>query len=519
VGFSVQWIHVEKLPRLNKIGRTVRHYTIADSIEGWANALTELMYSFISGQHIEFDYSEIRPEGAYLKTSGGIAPGHLPLKEALENIRQILLGAQGRQLRPIECHDIICHSAEAVLAGGIRRSSLISLFSYEDTEMLYAKSQGAFNPVTGLNAQRAMANNSAVINRKSSKEIFYRIIRIAEEGWGDPGFFFTDNLDYGCNPCGEIGILPTYGDKTGFGFCNLCEVNMAAITSEGELWEAVKAATIIGTLQAGYTDFPYLGYVTEQLVRRDSLLGISLTGMMDNPELSFDPKVQKKCAELVKEMNLILAPEIGVNLAKRCTTIKPGGTAPLELGGVASGIHPHHARRYFRRVTANPLEPAFLHFRKINPHMIEEKPNGDFCIVFPVQVSSNAKTVKEMSALDFMKTIFSTYDNWIVPGTREGTLTHNVSATVTISPDEKDAVIQKVWENRSRIAAMSFATRMLDKKFPFAPREEVTPADESRWNYLIENYRPVDWTKIEEPGIEILNADCECGSQKGCSIG
>jgi len=519
VGFSVQWPHIDKLQRLNKIGKKVKHYTIEDSIEGWAKALDELIFSFINGHHIEFDYSSIRPEGAYLKSSGGSAPGHLPLKEALENVRQVLLTAQGRKLRPIECHDIICYSAEAVLAGGIRRSSLISLFSYEDTEMLYAKSLGNFNPVKELNSQRAMANNSAVLNRKkTTEEVFNRIIRIAEEGWGDPGFFFSNHIDFGCNPCGEIGLNPVIIEEgkgyTGFGFCNLCEINLAAIKNEKEFYEAAEHAAVIGTLQAGYTNFPFLGSVTEKIVKRDALLGVGLTGMMDNPELAFNQFILRKAADIVKHTNFTIAKEIGINPAIRCTTIKPGGTAPLELGGVACGIHPHHARRYFRRVTANPLEPAFLHFRKINPHMVEEKPNGDFCIIFPIEVSSTAKTVKEMSALEFMEKIFLVYENWIKSGTRPpGVLTHNVSATVTIDPEEKQEVIGVIWNNKQRIAAMSFAPKLLDKKFPFAPREEVTLADESRWNYLIENYRPVDWKNMNEEGIEILNADPECSGE------
>lgn len=525
VGFSVQWKDIEKLPKLNFISSRVQHYTIEDSIEGWANALTELFHSFISGNYIEFNYSAIRAEGAYLETSGGQAPGHLPLKKALDKIRKILMKAQGRKLRPIECHDMICFSAEAVLAGGIRRSSLISLFSPEDTEMLYAKSRGSYDPLTGINVQRAMANNSAVLNRRhTTEETFNRIIGIAEESWGDPGFFFSDDYRFGCNPCGEIGINPVFFDEgkysTGFGFCNLCEINMAAISDEEEFYQAAEAATFIGTLQAGYTDFPFLGSITEGVARHDALLGVSMTGMMDNPELAFNTNYQSECARRIKKKNADIAKKIGIQPAERCTTIKPGGTAPLELGGVACGIHPHHSRRYFRRVTANRSEPAFLHFRKTNPHMIEEKPNGDFCIVFPMEVSSNALTVKEMPAIKFMDLIFSTYDHWILGGMRNinRTHTHNVSATVMIDPDEKEDVMAMVWSNKHRIGAMSFAPKMLDKKFPFAPREEVTPAEESRWNYLIENYRPVDWTKMTEGDIKILKADCECSGQKECSI-
>jgi len=516
VGFSVQWPHVEKLHKLARIGRKVKHVTIPDSCEGWAQALHELLISFIMGYHVEFNYSQIRDEGKLLVTSGGLAPGHLPLKIALENIRGVLLKAQGRKLRPIECHDIVCYSAEAVLAGGIRRSSLISLFSAQDTEMLYAKSTGNYDPMRGLNSQRAMANNSAVLFRGTqNQDLFRRIVRIAEEGFGDPGFFFTNNVDYGCNPCGEIGLHPVYEGNTGFSFCNLCEINVAAAKNRKELLRAATAAAVIGTLQAGYTDFPFLGSVTEEIVRRDALLGVGMTGMMDNPDIAFDPNLQREAAKEVLRTNAIVARKIGINPCSRATTIKPGGTAPLELGGVGCGIHPHHARRYFRRVTANPIEPALLHFMRYNPHMVEEKPNGDRAIVFPVEAPTVAKTVKEMSALEFMELIFLTYDNWVMTGNEsDEDLTHNVSATVTLGPEEQEAVVELILKNQHRIAAMSFAPRLLDKKFPFAPREEVTPADESRWNYLIENYRKVDWTTISEKGMEILNPGVECSGAK-----
>lgn len=522
VGFSVQWDHISKLPPIGHLGKTVHHVNIGDSIEGWGDAVNALVADAIAGVHTEFNYSFIRPAGSPLVTSGGLAPGHLPLKKSLECVRKVLNSAQGRRLRPVECHDIICYLAEAVLAGGIRRSSLISLFSAHDTEMLYCKAAGNFNPVTGLNAQRMMANNSAVILRDApdADAMFSQVIGIAEEGWGEPGFYFSNNIDYGCNPCGEIGLHPVTDDgRTGFSFCNLCEVNVAAAQSAQEFLDAVEAATIIGTLQAGYTDFSYLGAATEEIAKRDALLGVGLCGMMDNPELAFDPALLRKAAQLVLDTNETIAKLIGINPAARTTTIKPGGTAPLELGCVACGIHPHHARRYFRRVTANPLEPALQHFIKHNPHMVVSKPNGDQCIVFPVEAPGTAKTVKEMSAVEFMENIFLVYTNWVQRGTRDpkSDLTHNVSATVTMKPEERADVMKAVLNNKDRIAAMAFAPHLLDKKYPFAPREEVTAADEPYWNYLISLYRKVDWKTMREPGMENLDAGMECSGVR-CEI-
>lgn len=510
VGYSVQWRHVDELPKLGIIDESkVKHYVIPDTIEGWADSIGELFQSFLEGYHIEYSYHQIRDEGSPLVTSGGKAPGHLPLKRCLERVRSVLRNAQGRKLRPIECHDIICYIAEAVLAGGIRRSSLICLFSPEDTEMLYAKAKGQFDPVKGINSQREMANNSAVFLRDSvSWNDFARVLRVASEGYGDPGFYFTNDLDYGCNPCGEIGMNPVIQKLirgiikklTGFSFCNLSEVNMAACATVEEFLLACRAAALIGTLQAAYTSFPYLGTVTEEIVRREALIGVGLTGMVDNPELSGNARALRDGAQMVVETNQEWAEKLGIEAAARCTTVKPSGTSSLWLGCVGSGIHPHHARRYFRRITANPLEPAAQYFKKLNPHAVEVKPNSDWSLIFPVQAPSNATTVKEETAREFLDRVFMTYENWIVPGTSRPDssqgLTHNVSCTVTVRQEEVEQVQKMVWDNRHRIAAMSFAPYLLDQVFPFAPREEVH--DEGRWNELIRLWKPVDWSQFQE---------------------
>jgi len=517
VGFSVQWQHVDKLPRLGRVNeKSVVHYTIPDTIEGWADAVGMLFDSYVNGYCVEFSYHLIRPEGSPLKTSGGLAPGHLPLKLALEAIRNVLHVAQGRKLRPIECHDIVCFCAEAVLAGGIRRSSLISIFSPEDTEMVYAKSHGVFEP-NKLNAQREMANNSATFLRsKVDRASFDRVIRVAQENFGDPGFYFTDNLDYGTNPCGEIGLNPTIDGKTGFSFCNLTIVNAATVKDESDLIERMRAAAFIGTLQASYTDLEYLGGTTIRIAQRDALIGVSMSGMMDNPAIAFNPELQRKAARTVLHENVVTAMQIGINACERATTVKPDGTCAWELGGIGSGIHPRHARRFFRRFTANPLEPVAQYFRKYNPHMVDVKPNGDLSIVFPIEIASDAMTVKDMPALDFIERVMSTYDNWIVPGTvsmHSPGLTHNVSCTVTVKDDEMQSVLDTIWDNRHRITAMAFAPYMLDKKFPYAPNEAVeTPADEVRWNYYIVNYKPVPWSEMkEEWNASLAQLEPACG--------
>ena len=545
VGFSVQWCHVEKLPTLARINKKkVHHFTVPDTIEGWADAVGALFKGHLEGYYVEFNYSFIRPEGTPLKTSGGLAPGHVPLKETLVNVRGILDKAQGRQLRPIECHDIFCHIAEGVLAGGIRRSSLISLFSPEDTEMMYCKASGNFDPMTGKNGQRSMANNSAVLLRsRNDKETFERVIRIAQEGFGEPGFFFTDNLDYGTNPCGEIGLNPVltleYPEKnfpekfkidepgphgtvqeTGFSFCNLCEVNAAACKTELEFYNAVGAATIIGTLQAGYTSFPYLGRVTEEICKRDALLGVGITGMMDNPEIALSPRIQKKAAQGVVKLNKMFAALIGINFAQRAATVKPSGTASLALGCIGSGIHDHHAKRYFRRVTANPIEPVAQYFVKHNPHMVERKPNGDWALVFPVKAPSGAGLVKETPAMEFIDRVLSTYDHWIsfgmVDEPIDAGLTHNVSCTVTLRDGEMAEVVERIWSHRMSIAAMSFVPLSLDKKYPFAPREAIeTQKDKDRWDNIVTNYVKVDYSEMEEGADTVSRRSLEAACSGG----
>jgi len=854
VGYSVQYRHVNQLPSINKPNdSSPRFWTIGDSIRGWAEAVEVLMKSYFEPDmpYVEFDFSHIRKKGSLLVTSGGKAPGHIPLKKALERVRSILDEAVGRKLRPIECHDSLCHLAIAVLTGGIRRSSMICHFSVDDHEMMEAKTGDWFK----TNPQRVMANNSAVILRGSStedRERFDRIFDHAKE-YGEPGFYLTACYDYTCNPCqpawatvltpqgistlgkidigdtiwsgkewtkvtnkvytgrktvfgyhtragvfygtdnhrvvsegvkveaketesidtsqgpnyeysmpygedfdgqsivdglvlgdgtvhkasnnlillcigekdydyfddydisaligdkrsgvnekvweiettlgpdevplthlrnvpnrfrfgnsktkrsflrglysangsvcsnrvtleqssltlilqvqemlsslgirsyytvnrphkvqfsngeylckesydlnitidrkgfrsiigfiqeekmerlnnaiektvsrdyskktydiveieevgeddvyditvdcddhtywtggllvsncGEASFYPvnTHDGKVGFQACNLTELNGATVESIEDFIQRARVATFIGTLQAAFTDFPFMGSTTEAIVRREALLGVGITGMMDN-EIVRNPDNQRKACQEVRETNRRIAELIGINSGARLTVVKPSGTLSLLSGCIGSGIHPHHARRYIRRITANPLEPCFQYFKKTNPHMCVEKPNGDWVIEFPIQAADDAVVVSDLTAKEFMDIAFSTYDNWIVPGTAKimsaPGLTHNISITVSVEDGEWDEVRDHAWVNRYRIAAMSFLPKTGDKIYPFAPREAITTsADEARWNELIEKYTPVDWTKMveeEDTTDPKALAACEGGS---CLIG
>jgi len=492
VGYSVQQHHVDMLPKILSQGNTVIHHSAGDSIEGWASAVRAMVEGTFGGHWVEIDYSKIRPQGSPIKTSGGKAPGHLGLRKALENIRRVMQGAAGRSLRPIEAHDMICYIAEAVLSGGIRRSALISLF--DDSEMMYAKQ--TYVP------HRAMANNSLVVLRSDpdAKEKVARCMDLAAEGYGEPGFFLTDNKEWGTNPCGEIGLNPP---QEGFAFCNLTEINMAALSTREEWLEACRLATKLGTIQCGYTDFKYIHPSSCERAREEALLGVSITGVMDT---KLDLSLLREGANVCVEWNAANATDYGVNPSKRITCVKPSGTASLWLGAVSSGIHCHHSKRYFRRVTCNHGETVFEHFKAYNPHMVEDRGNGLTGLVFPIETDGRVG-VKDTEFLDIVKQV---YNDWVIPGSKTQ-LTHNVSCTCTVTDEHK--VREWLYNNLDCIAAISFVPDDVDKKYQYAPRERVLEGDESYWNLLIRDYIHVDYSKMSHVETNrTLDAACVGGS-------
>jgi len=533
VGYSVQYDHVDKLPIIPYIdGKKVRHHVVEDTIEGWADALEALIQSYLDGVYLEVSFHKIRLAGTPLITSGGRAPGHLKLKDPLEKIRGVLNAVQGRKLRPIECHRIMCHAADAVLSGGIRRSAMICLFSLDDSEMMNCKTGNWWQNDPWF----SNANNSVVLKRDEvKKKQFKRIFQMTRQ-WGEPGFYFTHDYDYGTNPCGEIGLNPklvidesvkavlkskgidseTGAVHTGWAFCNLCEINAAKLTSYEEFQEVAKAATLIGTIQATYTKLPYLGWVSEHVAEREALLGIGLTGMLDAPHISCNPEYQSKIANEIKEWNKEYSTLLGINPAARTTCIKPSGTTSLELGCVGSGHHAHHARRYIRRVTADELEHIFQAFKAVNPHMCVRKPDGKYVIEFPVEAPQGAMIKDDIGAIEFLEMVKSTQQNWVMSGTANESispgLTHNVSNTVNVRTEEWDKVSEYLWENRNHFTGVSLLAATGDKDYAFAPMEAVvTEADEARWNAIISGYKPVDYTGIIEMTDDTtLNAEMAC---------
>ena len=441
VGYSVQKHHVDELPEIRKPNTTKsRRYLIGDSIEGWADAVKLLMKSYFEGgSTINFDFSDIRQKGALLVTSGGKAPGPQPLKECLIKIQGILDSkVDNDKLSCIEVHDIVCHIADAVLAGGIRRAALISLFSADDENMISSKSGSWWE----LNPQRGRANNSAVLLRNKITKNFFMDLwkKIEASGTGEPGIYLSNDKDWGTNPCCEIALRP-------FQFCNLCEVNVSDITSQEDLNERVKAASFIGTLQAGYTNFHYLRPIWQRTTEKDALIGVGMTGIGSGSAQKFD---LKQAADLVKETNLIVAKQIKINASARCTTIKPSGTSSLVLG-TSSGIHAWHNDHYIRRIRVGKNEAIYSYLAIYHPELLEDeyfRPHDTAVISVP-QKAPAGSIFRNESAIELLERVKSFYSNWVKTGHRTGQNTHNISATVSIKPDEWETVGEWMWDNKS----------------------------------------------------------------------
>ena len=379
-GFSVQNHHVAKLPKIQQRTKQAKGYIVEDSIEGWASALDVLMSSYFvgggkhpdyEGRRVFFDLSQIRPKGA--KISGGFkAPGPEGLRRTLDKIEHMLQGLvmdakEPIDMRPITVYDVCMHSADAVLSGGVRRSATICLFSPEDEEMMTAKTGNWFMD----NPQRGRSNNSAVIVRDEATPETFKKIMESVKSFGEPGFYFTTSKEHTTNPCVEIGMFPQYKGKSGWQGCNLTEINGGMCTSEESFLQACRAAAILGTMQAGYTDFKFISDTSKKIFDREALLGVSITGWMNNPKILFDEKILKKGANIVKKVNKEVASIIGINPAARTTCVKPSGNASVLLQ-TASGIHAEHSPMYIRNIQMNKESEITQAIAKSNPFMVEE---------------------------------------------------------------------------------------------------------------------------------------------------
>ena len=486
VGYSVQRHHVENLPEIRKPNKNrSRRFLVNDSIEGWADAIKALMRNYFNGGSlIRFDYSDIRPKGSRLVTSGGKAPGPQPLRECIVKIGGMLLEkSDGDRLTTIEVHDIICHIADAVLAGGIRRAALISLFSADDKEMLSAKSGNWWE----ANPQRGRANNSVVLLRhKIDKEYFMSLWdRVKASGAGEPGFYFSNDKDWGTNPCCEIGLRP-------YQFCNLTEVNVSNIEDQADFNERVRAASFIGTVQASYTDFHYLRDVWRRTTERDALIGVSMTGIASGKVLEMD---MKEAAAIVKEENARVADLLGINKAARTTCVKPAGTTSLALG-TSSGIHAWHSEYYIRRIRVGKNEAIYNYLVENHPQLVEDeyfRPHDTAVISMPQRAPEGAITRKE-SALQLLKRVKNITTNWVKPGFVKGQNTHNVSATISIKDAEWVDVGEWMWDNRSSYNGLSVLPHD-GGTYVQAPFEDCS---KETYEALMDSLSEVDLTKVVE---------------------
>ena len=492
-GFSVQQHHIKKLPKLTARHKQAKGYVVEDSIEGWASALDVLMSSYFvgggkypeyEGRRVFFDLSQIRPKGA--KISGGFkAPGPEGLRRSLDKIEYLLQGIvmdskESVTIKPINVYDIAMHAADAVLSGGVRRSATICLFSPDDEEMMTAKTGNWFVD----NPQRGRSNNSAVIVRdNTSPEQFGKIMESVKQ-FGEPGFVFVESTEHTTNPCVEIGMFPQIDNQSGWQGCNLTEINGGMCNTEEDFYKACRAASILGTLQAGYTDFKFLSETSRKIFEREALLGVSITGWMNNPEILFDEKILEKGAKIVRETNKEVADIIGINPAARTTCVKPSGNASVLLQ-TASGIHAEHSSMYIRNVQLNKESEITQAIIKSNPYMVEESVwsagGTDVVVSFPILPNKGSIYKDDLIGVKHLELVKKAQKHWVDAGTNvdlcaDKGVRHNVSNTILV--DDWDEVEKYVFENRHSFAGISFLSMFGDKDFNQAPNTAVITSKE-----------------------------------------
>lgn len=506
MGYSVQARHVNKLPKIKTPESDQEYkYQVQDSIVGWSDAVKVVCKAFFNAGTLPvFDYRDIREKGAELITTGGQAPGPEPLRICIEQLTVLLRGAVGRKLRPVEAHDMACIIADAVLAGGIRRAAMISLFDRSDEEMITCKS-GEWWKHT---AYRARANNSAVLPRGEVTEQEFRALmqRIEDSGCGEPGVYWTNNKDWGTNPCCEIALRP-------YQMCNLTEINAGAIHTQREFNEAASAAAFIGTLQAGYTDFHYLNPKWKIACEKDALLGVSMTGIASGTVENLD---MAWAAECVKETNEEVAAKLGINSAARTTCVKPAGTTSLVLG-TSSGIHAWHAPFYIRRMRAGKDEALAQYMMKAAPQLVEQDVNVAHQVVlsFPQKAPDNA-TVRTEPMINLLERVKNVSSKWVTIGHVDGINQHNVSCTISVKDNEWQELATWMWSNREFYNGISVLPYFGAEAYPQLPFEDIT---EQQYEELLPHLKNVDISKVfEENGNAVdLAAELAC-SGGACEV-
>lgn len=544
-GVSVQKHHIAKLPKIQSRTKQAKIYNVTDDIEGWASAADVLMSSYFvgggnhpdfEGRRVYFDTSAIREKGSMI--SGGFkAPGPEPLRRALDKIEHLLQGLVLKgisTLAPINVYDIAMHLADAVLAGGVRRSATIFLFSPDDEDMMKAKTGNWFIE----NPQRGRSNNSAVIVRgAASREQFHNLMQSVRE-FGEPGFVFVESTEHTYNPCVEIGKYPVFVTESnerisGWQGCNLTEINGAKANTQEEFLRACRGAAILGTLQAGYTDFRFISAISKKIFEREALLGVSITGWMNNPQILLQPEILQIGAKLVREVNRKVAAMIGINPAARTTCVKPAGNASVLLK-TASGVHGEQSPLYIRNVQMNKDSEVAQLIKSVNPYMVEEsvwsQNKTDYVVSFPVIAPKNSVWKKDLYGTNLLDKVKLIQQNWVEYGTDESlcvdpTVRHNVSNTIDVLPTQWDEVEEYLYTNRQFFAGVSLLASTGDKDFAQAPFTAIETEEEIVRKYgrgaMFASGLIVDGVKIFDnlwSAIMIANYGDTEGSQEKADI-
>jgi len=492
-GVSIQKKHIDKLPSISPRTKQAKIHVLTDDIEGWAKSADVLMSSYFvgggkhpeyEGRRVYFDTTAVRDKGSMI--SGGFkAPGPEPLRRTLDKIEHLLQGlvlSGVERLSPINVYDISMHIADAVLAGGVRRSATIFLFDPSDEEMMNAKTGNWF----AENPQRARSNNSALIVRKTAdRDTFHKLMQSVKD-FGEPGFVFADSEDHAYNPCVEIGMFPQTDGISGWQGCNLTEINGAKTNTEKEFLAACRGAAILGTLQAGYTNFKFVTDVTKKIFEREALLGVSVTGWMNNPNVLLQEEIMKKGALLVRETNRKVAAMVGINAAARTTCVKPAGNASVLLK-TSSGVHGEQSPFYIRNVQMNKDSEVSQLIKKLNPYMVEEslwsQNKTDYVVSFPVIAPRNSIWKKDLYGINLLEKVKLIQQNWVEYGTDESlcvdsSVRHNVSNTIDVLPSQWEEVEEYLFKNRDYFAGVSLLSATGDKDFAQAPFTAVETEEE-----------------------------------------
>ena len=519
VGYSLHKEYIEKLPEVKEHTFSSVLFTIPDSIEGWADAIYHLMNGWFSGYQVNFDYSEIRPEGSLIDGKF-VAPGAKPLHDAIVKINEIMQGAIGRKLQSIEIHDICCHIASSVVSGGVRRSAMIAMFDRDDELMLKCKTGNWWEE----NPQRAFANNSILASQDEniSYEEIKKTLSVVRQ-FGEPGFINVPSYDYVVNPCGEVVMKPTIDirengklvHETGFAFCNLVEINNKAIKDKEMFYEACESASFIATVQSLYIDFKYLGRASELIAERDRAIGVSITGFYENNNLNKD--VLEVGAKLVTIKNGMWANLFGISRSACCTTVKPSGNASCILGLTCSGIHPAHDHKYLRRIRIKTYSPEYIALK--DTPMVKYLRGDEAVITFPIESGSSVKTKDEIFAVEHLKDIAMVKHFWINKGSVVKHMSNNVSSTVEVKENEWDEVAAVYYMNRHLFTGVTFLPSFGDAVYDNAPFQRLSNKELRKEYEEIEKYikeNDVDFNSIMSNRDNLYSGDM---AAQGCAGG